>query len=71
MKSQRAFLATVVLVNTLLVGCGETDGAGSALVEKWSRAGGPENEFMSLGSWTATDEGTEAVERPDAVTQAT
>jgi hypothetical protein len=56
MKSQLAFLATVVSVSTLLVGCGETDGAGSALAEKWSRAGGPESEFMSVGSWTATDE---------------
>lgn len=56
MESQRAVLATVVLVSTLLVGCGETDGAGSALAEKWSRPGGPESEFMSLGFGTATDE---------------
>ncbi|MEI7056857.1 PQQ-binding-like beta-propeller repeat protein [Nocardioides sp. CCNWLW239] len=56
MKSQQAFLATVVAVGTLLVGCGETDGPGSALAEKWSRPGGPESDFLSKGSWTATDE---------------
>lgn len=56
MKSQQRLLATFVLAGTLLVGCGETDGAGSALVEKWSRAGGPESEFLSSGFWTATDE---------------
>jgi hypothetical protein len=50
MKSQQRLLATFVLAGTLLVGCGETDGAGSALVEKWSRAGGPESEFLSSGS---------------------
>lgn len=56
MKSQQAFLATVVAVSTLLVGCGEADGPGSALAEKWSRAGGPESELLSPGSWTATEE---------------
>ncbi|NYI77914.1 PQQ-binding-like beta-propeller repeat protein [Nocardioides panzhihuensis] len=55
MKSQQAFLATVVVVSTLLVGCGETDGSGS-VAEKWSRSGGPESEFPSAGSWTATDD---------------
>ncbi|MEU0267022.1 PQQ-binding-like beta-propeller repeat protein [Nocardioides sp. NPDC006303] len=56
MKSQQAFVAAVVVVSTLLVGCGEADRSGSELAEKWSRAGGPESEFLSAGSWTATDD---------------
>ncbi|MFE7227254.1 PQQ-binding-like beta-propeller repeat protein [Nocardioides sp. NPDC057577] len=54
MKSRWATLTAVLLVGAMLAGCGEE--SGSALTEKWTRPGGPETEFLSSGSWTATDE---------------
>ncbi|MFD4328085.1 PQQ-binding-like beta-propeller repeat protein [Nocardioides sp. NPDC058538] len=54
MRVQRASVMVVVLAGAMLVSCGE--GSGSALTEKWSRPGGPQSEFLSSGSWTATDE---------------
>lgn len=55
MRRLRASLVAIALMAPMFAGCG-SDASGPGLAEVWSRPVGPESEFGTPGSWTATEE---------------